>query len=1192
MRTRRSDPPNVVGYLILGFLALLAGTTVVVAPILLAFPLILLIAAAVLALSIHTSKKCLVLQEHEQWPRHALVALWVIVISLPGIVAFDPTGFTKDQGLFNPQSVGRIVIFLTIGLAGLVFWAKWGRSPMRKRASLAIPGTSLVFAFYGWYLLSAPLVIAGIPLALSAFRSLEWIVATGLIVLVFAAQNANGQTSFADRARLILPMLFFLLFSNLIALPIVPRMIYSISPVTGAGRLGGLFTHPNLLALVSTIVAAHAFAFLNGWKRFVLVAICVVVTVFTYSRGGFAAFALMIVFATWYLARGIGSKMIIIGAGMALTVALLQVPQIQERVVDFLARGTKPQTLGTFSERTAVWEASKILIQRSPWLGSSFIAGPKMLGDIMVEQRLSSNFAAPHAHNEFLQAQISGGLVAFFLSLLLHLRITYLLFRNRGLSNQERFFSWSVFGGCVLWGGLQPSLSYFLYLPGVLLIWLLFTLESLNETVGSRKPTWAKEPRSNLPRASATIAGIVIIFGILGAPSPSIAARPFADNSYVRVESGHLARDGRRLRVWGVNLQSGVFRSYSEIDALLKRIAELGFNAIRVWPTSGTFYRIDKGSPPLFNASVKGDGSDLDRFDYLLAAASKSGMNVQMTMLHYLDLPMIRASLEPALAEVARGSPDDSTLRLAHGFAPYVSSGYLERMKTHMHRVLARTNPYTGRRYADEPAVSTWELANESSFVHCAIDPACLRRLPAVLVKQLDSAWQVSPRNRQHSSLPIQFEGILEPGFYLEYSKFVIDQFLAVSNELRDHARRIGGENSGIGVQPFIFNTDPGERSAISHFAYAAGDVFSASAYSSPLSREHGYDGSAWLPFSAGGRPIPFLEYVKIMDKPFVMYEGSFFRPYPYRAEWGVFVAAIAIQQDWDGAFLFSYGQPANIYELVAGIPKYGNSALPVPVPGDSGERGHYAYGFHHGGDPIAMASWSLGGFLFLGAHDHPRASELIWDIPVEGLHTPGQGYPPEFMNAENLVNAPRRHTVSVRFTSTKGGCAPCLRKSLGTNSDLVQWDMTNRQLTVATSGGKAIAGELGGDLGVLDRGVRISVPKKKFGVIGVAKPPSRNARRLYLIGNASNFGATFDAMKIDYSGPSGALRGVLRRGSTPLVFSGPTADVSFDEAISELVERDFDLATTRRIDTPRKYEYSANDGVFFLDLLFRDMEQ
>jgi len=44
----------------------------------------------------------------------------------------------------------------------------------------------------------------------------------------------------------------------------------------------------------------------------------------------------------------------------------------------------------------------------------------------------------------------------------------------------------------------------------------------------------------------------------------------------------------------------------------------------------------------------------------------------------------------------------------------------------------------------------------------------------------------------------------------------------------------------------------------------------------------------------------------------------------------------------------------------------YGYKPLPIPKIGAGGVRGDYFFGFHQGGDPVSMASWSLAsGFVF-----------------------------------------------------------------------------------------------------------------------------------------------------------------------------------------------------------------------------------
>ncbi|MFZ4703720.1 MAG: hypothetical protein ACOYMG_27055, partial [Candidatus Methylumidiphilus sp.] len=586
------------------------------------------------------------------------------------------------------------------------------------------------------------------------------------------------------------------------------------------------------------------------------------------------------------------------------------------------------------------------------------------------------------------------------------------------------------------------------------------------------------------------------------------------------------------------------------------------------------------------SASVMGDGSDLDRFDYLVAVASRKGINLQMPMLHYLDLPYLRALQDPAIAEMVKASIDDSMLRRAHGFAPYVSPGYRDRLKLHMRWMLLRRNPYTGRRYADEPAVSTWELANEAVFVHCAIDPACLRRLPPVALTYLNAAWQGSPHNADKSTLPADLDALTKPAFFVNYSRFVAEQFISVSTELRAFARSVGGPDSGVAVQPFIFNTDPGERTALSHYAYSAGDVFSASGYSSPLESKQGYFGSPWRPFVAGGKPIPFLEYIKIQDKPFIMYEGSFFRPYPFRAEWGIVIAAIALKQDWDGAFLYSYGQPDVIYHNDERGVRYGSKTLPAPVPGDKGERGHYAYSFHHGGDPVTMASWSVGGRLFLAASDKKTEPEIVWDIPLDQVFKPGLGYPAVFLSPSNLVATPRVKSMAVRFTGSNPTCSPCITNSRVASDVITEWNIAARRLTVQTPGGKAIAGELSGNLGVLYPGIAAQTVKSGFGVVAIIKDADEQAKHLYLIGNAENSGEQFNPMRVNYDSPDGAMAGMVARGVAPLIYSGPDVRFLFSDPSQLYSEIDFGLVMSAKEKVGSHYVFSSSSRVYEVDVI------
>ena len=415
-----------------------------------------------------------------RWQPVALLVLWGLVVNVPTFLAFDPTGFSHNHGLFNAQSISRIAVFAIGAALTFGFWVLWSRE-RRTAPTAATPlGAWLLFSLYLWYVVQAPLVSTGLSAALAIFRAMEWLVAFFLLFLVMRGQSLRGRTTFQDRLRLVLPMLLLMMGSSLLLLLVRPDMAYQRSMVTGISRLVGPFTHPNLLAIVATMLFAYGLVSLSGWQRWLLSSATLAVVYFAYSRGGFVAFAATCAVGLFIALRGIVTRLLAVVSVLLAVVLASQVPAVSDGLSRFLSRGNEREGLSTLSERTAVWQAAKIMMARSPLLGEGFIAGPKELGDVMLRNRLSMNFAAPHAHNEFLQAQISGGIIALLLSLAIHLRVFYLLAFRAQMNRREAFFLWTVFVNVVSWGLLAPSLSYFLLLPGILLGWLLLTLEGLS----------------------------------------------------------------------------------------------------------------------------------------------------------------------------------------------------------------------------------------------------------------------------------------------------------------------------------------------------------------------------------------------------------------------------------------------------------------------------------------------------------------------------------------------------------------------------------------------------------------------------------------------------------------------------------------------------------------------------------------
>lgn len=640
------------------------------------------------------------------------------------------------------------------------------------------------------------------------------------------------------------------------------------------------------------------------------------------------------------------------------------------------------------------------------------------------------------------------------------------------------------------------------------------------------------------------------------------------------MRDGHLHRDGARLRVWGVNLQAGTFKSYEEVDRLIERCRALGFNALRVWPVTGTFYAPSNGPAMKPRIARKGDGSDQDRFDYLIAKASQAGMVVQMTMLHYMDLPMLRTLRDSPLASLVQSASSEQELRTLSGMAPYVSGPYRAAMKDHIARMLERVNPYTHRRYADEPAVLAWELGNEGRFVECALSSSCLQGLPAVFRSQLLDSWVAEPDHPRDASLEVVAGKVAGP-HYAAYSRFIATTFQRVSEELRDHARTIGGPDSAIARQPFIFNTGPVSTSGLGHYAYSRGDIFSIGVYSSPL-RARGLDGTAWMPTTSGGPLPPGTVTMKVKDKPLVVYETSFFRPFPFRAEWGPLMAAIALQQDWDGAFLYQYGQPAIIYTQAGKPEGYGTVPLSEPVARDVG-AGDYTVGFHHGSDPVAIGSWSAAGRLFTSVRETvPPAN--VWRIPMAALFSEPSGYPTGTL--ARLAEAAMHGPTVVEFDSGSAPhCAPCALPASAAKSFTVAWPVAGAPLIVTAPGGVLYAGKLvEGQTKALVKGIQFTPRTTAFGLVAglqdaVAGQPDGTVATVVVLGDVRNSASQFDAARVDFSSPAGAMAGLRAKGGLPLLYDGPMVDLAIGME-AEVIDQDFGLQSSpaKRVGTAVPY--------------------
>ena len=193
--------------------------------------------------------------------------------------------------------------------------------------------------------------------------------------------------------------------------------------------------------------------------------------------------------------------------------------------------------------------------------------------------------------------------------------------------------------------------------------------------------------------------------------------KPAGAHGFIRCQDGHLVRgDGSRWRAWGVNITFGdPMPTQAQARAISRRLAKFGINCIRLhhmdrrWPDG----LIMRRSGPEPDGARMGrddeltrtlDPEALARMDYFIACCRAQGI--------YTDLNLNVSRLFSQADGVKQAD------WLGYGKAlTYFDPQLLRLQKEYATQLLGHVNPFTGNRYAEEPAVALVELVNENSIL-------------------------------------------------------------------------------------------------------------------------------------------------------------------------------------------------------------------------------------------------------------------------------------------------------------------------------------------------------------------------------------------------------------------------------------------------------------------------------------------
>ena len=358
-------------------------------------------------------------------------------VMLPSFVKFDESGRTHNVGLLNPTSLGFIGMAILF-VAMILVITLMGREKLIQRPvhfagwlwAMLFINFAVATLFSPAYRLTAAKVT---DLPISFFRLGDLVLLLVLVLSAYSREEEERATDFIIRvvgltcwANIALVWLF---------LPILPSHVYAITSDVGSShaRLGGSFLNPVYLSVHAGIGFFYALFFFPRKWSYVCCPLALITLLLTYARSeqllfAIALFAYLVVISRNTFLRWAG---ILTAASVCLLAAAFY-----DKVFSYLERGQGLRNITTLSERTDVWRASMQAFWLRPYLGYGFSIGVK---NAIKDHWNATNWIPPHSHSEFVQALVTGGVLAGVLIVMIYIRVLWSSIRQAGRDAQHMF---------------------------------------------------------------------------------------------------------------------------------------------------------------------------------------------------------------------------------------------------------------------------------------------------------------------------------------------------------------------------------------------------------------------------------------------------------------------------------------------------------------------------------------------------------------------------------------------------------------------------------------------------------------------------------------------------------------------------------------------------------------------------------
>lgn len=349
---------------------------------------------------------------------------------------------------------------------------------------------------------------------------------------------------------------------------------------------------------------------------------------------------------------------------------------------------------------------------------------------------------------------------------------------------------------------------------------------------------------------------------------------------------------GVPVRFYGANLCSSAnFLAADEAEKLAERFARMGYNTVRLHHQDGGLTAGDPTGTTIMP-------EPMDQMDRLVAACIARGIYIST------DLFVSRSVDNQAV-----GVDEPGKLNYSHyKVRVLVDDAVFNDLVSFTRQFLTHVNPYTGRSYAQEPALAWLSLVNEGNIGNSM----------AVVEKDAKwaEAWKQWVENRRAKD-PGACQGVSD----------TIPKSLSKSDPTTAEFKRFVAHLEGdffkrmrtvvvdeLGCKALLTNwngwtyyiTDQVTRAEydfVDDHCYIDHPMFLGTPWRPPVRFQNGNVN----PLRTPGSGMPWVAANRLLGRPFTLSEHNYAAPMRHRASFGLVTGTAAALQNWGGIWRFAY---------------------------------------------------------------------------------------------------------------------------------------------------------------------------------------------------------------------------------------------------------------------------------------------